>query len=472
MNLTFLKNYSLFRKIYLINLFMSTIIFFDVISYVIEGFLMVWAFYLILNKVKNNEIKKIKYYKLILMFLLSTLITTIVQIKMLKPLNTAFDIIMIFHFCICFFLLYGLHTEEMQKIKSEVFSIIHWIISITTILTFFSILVIIFKNNFFINGKLFNFEPFSYCIGMHFAEGVERLSGIYINPNMIAFCSCTCIIFAHTLFTKNMFFNLKSRQIQISLFISTIILNLTALILSDSLASFILLSVYIILMLFYHLVLKSKKFSIKVLIKNIFIFIAVGLSTVIILSLVRGTFQSMASDVINNIYSTFSTNDITSSEYENITIGRGENYNLKDGSGRRHLLKQALFIFSKNPLLGIGIGNVDDYGKIYFKNGLDFSNFHNGYVSIAVSYGIIGVTIFMIFLVLTCINLLKALKKSTEFNNTIYPNLAALIASYCVYSLFEKTMLSEINYMGVFFWIILGYTTFLASDLLKPQYKN
>ena len=70
MNLTFLKNYSLFRKIYLINLFMSTIIFFDVISYVIEGFLMVWAFYLILNKVKNNEIKKIKYYKLILIFLL------------------------------------------------------------------------------------------------------------------------------------------------------------------------------------------------------------------------------------------------------------------------------------------------------------------------------------------------------------------------------------------------------------------
>ena len=218
--------------------------------------------------------------------------------------------------------------------------------------------------------------------------------------------------------------------------------------------------------------LKSKKFSIKVLIKNIFIFIAVGLSTVIILSLVRGTFQSMASDVINNIYSTFSTNDVTSSEYENITIGRGENYNLKDGSGRRHLLKQALFIFSKNPLLGIGIGNIDDYGKIYFKNGVDFSNFHNGYVSIAVSYGIIGITIFMIFLVLTCINLLKALKKSTEFNNTIYPNLAALIASYCVYSLFEKTMLSEINYMGVFFWIILGYTTFLASDLLKPQYKN
>lgn len=451
---------------------LSSIIFFDVISYVVEGFMMVWAIFIIFDKVKNKQISLIKNYKLLILFLSGAIITTLIQVKMLKPINTGFDLIMLLHFCICFFILYGLHTEKQSTIEKELISIMQCTVSITTLLTFFSILFIIFKNRFVISGKILMLNPFSYCIGMHFAEGVERLSGFSINPNIIAFCSVVSIIFSHMLFIKNKFFDHFKRHTQVFLFTASLILNSAALILSDSLASFILLSTYIILILFYNLVLKNKKFSFKSLVKNFFIFLILGVITLISLTIIRGNFQSISSEVMNNIYSTFSTDDIDSEEFENITIGRGENYNIKNGSGRRHLLKQALLIFSKNPLMGIGIGNTEEYGKIYFKNGVDFPNFHNGYVSVAVSYGIIGLSLFVTFLLYTFIYFIKALRKSISLKNTIYPNLVALTSAYCVYSLFEKTMLSEINYMGVFFWFMLGYTTAFASHFLKTHSKG
>ena len=451
---------------------LSSIIFFDVISYIVEGFMMIWAVFINFDKVKNKQINLIKNYKLLILFLSGAIITTLIQIKMLKPINTGFDLIMLLHFFICFFILYGLHIEKKETLEKELISIMQWTVSTTTMLTFLSILLIIFKIRFVISGKILMLNPFSYCIGMHFAEGVERLSGIYINPNIIAFCSVVAIIFSHILFIKNKFFNKLKKHIQISLFTASLILNSAALILSDSLAAFILLSLYIIIMLFYSLVLKNKKFSFKSLIKNIFIFSLIGIITLISLTIIRGNFQNVASEVINNIYSTFSTDDVVSEEAENITIGRGENHDIRNGSGRRHLLKQALLIFSKNPLMGIGIGNTEEYGKVYFKNGVDFPNFHNGYVSVAVSYGIIGISLFVTFLICTFIYFIKALRESLSLKNTIYPNLVACTSAYCVYSLFEKTMLSEINYMGVFFWFMLGYTTAFASYLLKTHSKS
>ena len=430
---------------------------------------MIWAIFIIIEKIKNKQITKIINYKFLIAFLISAFITTLLQIKMLKPINTGFDFIMLIHFCICFFALYGLHSEKMENIKEEMIKLMQWITSITTSITFLSIFALIFKKRFIISGKIFNLNPFSYCVGMHFADGSDRLSGFYINPNIIAFCSVVCIVFSNILFIKNRFFRKFKRYTQISLFIAFIILNSAALILSDSVASFILLLSYIILILFYYLVLKKKKFNVRIFIKNLIIFLTIGITTLITLMIIRGNFQNVASELMNNIYSTFSTDDINYSEQENIIVGRGKNYNLSNGSGRRHLWKQALLIFTRNPIVGIGIGNIEDYGKIYFKKGVDFSNFHNGYVSIAVSYGIIGLIFFISFLLLTFIYLLKALRKSFKVKNTVYPHLIAIVASYCIYSLFEKTMLSEINYMGVFFWLILGYTTAFASNLLKSS---
>lgn len=460
------QNESLFRKIYFINILLTYIIFFNYISYVAAVLMVPWAIFLIAQKIKNQEIVKIKNYKILIAFLVSVIVTNLMQIKMLNPLATVFDFVMLIHFLMCFFIFYGLHAEERNAVEKEMIDIMQIVAGIITVLTFFSILFIIFKSRISFSIKLFNFAPIYYCIGMHFAEGVERLSGFYVNPNMIAFCSAVAIIFSHILYIKNNFFNKFSKQVQLTLFLACLILNSAAIILSDSVASFIFISLYAALILFNKLVLKNKKFSTKAFFKNFVLFLLLGTACAIVFTAIRGNFQNMASNVINSIYSTFSTDEVTSGEPE-ITIGRGKNYNIKDGSGRRHLLKQGLHIFTKNPIMGIGIGNLEKYGRIYFKKGIDFTNFHNGYVSVAVSYGIVGFAIFMLFLIHTLIYFVKALKKSTTKKYTIFPNLAACIAAYCVYSLFEKTMLSEVNFMGVFFWVMLGYTTACASKELS-----
>lgn len=465
--LKILRDYNLFRKIYLINIFFTYVIFLDLISYVVEGFMMAWGIFIIYDKFKNKQIKLIKNHKLIISFLICALITTLIQIKMCNPLNTGFDFIMLIHFCICFFIFYGLHTENKEKIETEIASLMQSIVTLTTIFVFISFLFIIFKSRFNIRFKIFNSDYVHYCVGMHLAEGVERFAGVYTNPNLIAFCCVVCIIFSHTLFIKNKFFVSLHKHTQIALFVTILLLSSAAIILSDSVASFIMVTLYIVLILFYNLVLKNRKFSIRAFLKNFFIFLTIGITSLLVLVIVRGSFQNLASEVINGIYSTFSTSEVDLVENENITIGRGKNYDIKDGSGRRHLLKQALRIFTKNPLMGIGIGNIEEYGKIYFKSGVDFSNFHNGYVSVAVSYGLVGLSLFMAFLLCNLFFVLKALKKSLTLKNTIFPNLSACVASYCVYSLFEKTMLSEISYMGIFFWLMLGYTTAYASTILK-----
>ena len=111
-----------------------------------------------------------------------------------------------------------------------------------------------------------------------------------------------------------------------------------------------------------------------------------------------------------------------------------------------------------------------DYGKIYFESGIAFSNFHNGYVSILVCNGIIGFALFMMFLLLILINVIKFfLENCSNLKDTVFVNLFISFLSYLIFALFEKTLLSEINFMGIFFWIILGY---IMSFFMEYQKEN
>lgn len=41
--------------------------------------------------------------------------------------------------------------------------------------------------------------------------------------------------------------------------------------------------------------------------------------------------------------------------------------------------------------------------------------------------------------------------------------------AYCAYSVFEKAILSEITFMVVFFWLILGYAVSYMNNGLKEE---
>lgn len=462
-----LGNTYLFRIVYFINLFFGTIVLLDVASGIMDALLMIWAIFIIKNYVTNKTILKIKHYKILVCFIVSSILTALLQLKISFPIDFGFDLVMILHFIICFFIFYGMHIESKEKIYSEMIKVFKWIILLTCIFTVISFILVLFKNKIIIEGSTKTFGSFKYVIGMYETIGRERFTGLYTNPNVLAFCSIVSIIFCHMLMNAKEFLKEHKKWIQITAFTICIFINIAALILSDSIASFLLLLIYTIFLMFYKLVIseqnrlfKKSKFT------GLIVFIILGLFLVVGSIGIRYSFQSGASDFINDVYSITSNSHENLVDQDDINIGRGH-YDLEGGNGRRRLLKQASIIFKNNPIMGIGIANIKSYGKMYFESGIAFPNFHNGYVTILVCYGTVGFLFFIIFFILLLFKLCKFLFNNRTSRN-IFPNLLSAILAYSIFSLFEKTIISEINFMGVFFWLMLGY----ASTYLFCKERN
>ena len=80
----------------------------------------------------------------------------------------------------------------------------------------------------------------------------------------------------------------------------------------------------------------------------------------------------------------------------------------------------------------------------------------------------------MAFLAPILLNLLKFFfKNCLSQKKYSFVSLLVFILSYLVFALFEKTMLSEINFMGIIFWAALGYAvTYLQNEIsenLRPE---
>ena len=71
----------------------------------------------------------------------------------------------------------------------------------------------------------------------------------------------------------------------------------------------------------------------------------------------------------------------------------------------------------------------------------------------------VGFFIFIALSILVAIDMCRSLfQKDSKEDSGIFPCLFAMVVAYCIYSLFEKTILSEITFMVVMFWLILGYS--------------
>ncbi|GHV24468.1 hypothetical protein FACS189465_1710 [Clostridia bacterium] len=140
------------------------------------------------------------------------------------------------------------------------------------------------------------------------------------------------------------------------------------------------------------------------------------------------------------------------------SLGR-KNYDVT--SGRITLFWQGIEIFKKHPIFGIGRENLILYGEKYLEDGIMFSDLHNGYLTILVSYGMVGFIIFIVFAILVAREMYKFLFKLQKNTNKnffrLYSEFFSIVVAYSLYSVFEKAIFSEITIMVVFFWLVLGY---------------
>ncbi|MBR1779745.1 MAG: O-antigen ligase family protein, partial [Clostridia bacterium] len=265
--------------------------------------------------------------------------------------------------------------------------------------------------------------------------------------------------------------------LQIVIAVFCVSINLLGLILSDSIASFILLIFYLTFYALFSLIHRGYMDRSKA--KNAFLFSCVFLAVSFIVThiILQGGLQSNISSLVNCFFDKFDKNI-------NFKFGRSE-YDLKYGSGRKILIDQALIIFKNNPIWGIGISNIEKFGNLYFDTGIAFPNyilgiafpnFHNGYLTILACYGLLGFLVFLLFFIKVFATFFAGfLKKAMELNFqdiAVYKCLLAFLCSYLIFALFEKTFLSEINFMGITFWVILGYLMNLFHHLKNEGRSN
>ena len=147
---------------------------------------------------------------------------------------------------------------------------------------------------------------------------------------------------------------------------------------------------------------------------------------------------------------------------------------IKIDSGRIPLLKQAIKLFLLYPIFGVAPRNIVLYGEKYL-GGLKYSDFHNGFVTILVSFGVVGFTFFIIFAVKIAKSMLICIFKKRNKNDTereMLPCLLAFLAAYCVYSMFEITLLLDVSFKVLIFWLILGYAMSYLNHYEMSDYRG
>ncbi len=469
---------SLFRKVYLITLSFEMLAFLDILSLAVKCIVLSWGlFILIHNFFIEKRAFKVKYKYLLWSFLVCMTVTSVIHMSMWFVPNIA----LVYYTAVCFFMFYGMYTENSpEEIEKEMVFILKFFIYFGTICAAFSLLTLFWKREF---------SAYGYYLGIF----KNRLIGIYTNSNILAFSMIESIVACDIISDSYVKRKFKNAQISNWILILCVFLNCICLFLSDSNASFLFLIIYSTIRVFCNVFFKSQSsYGIKFL-KSILI--VLGFCGIIMSAMfaLRGVCQNFIGIAVNDMYKqketvghspknsyakalinknlenensnirniSFETtvensDEIPNEEYvPDLHIGR-EHYEVS--SGRITLFKQGIEMFKHNPIFGISRANLTMYSKKYLKGGLIHPDLHNGYLTILVSYGIIGLLIFSIFSFVVALDICKNMFLCVNCNYfCVFSKLFSALVAYCGYCLFEKAILFDMTFMVGFFWAILGF---------------
>lgn len=440
-----------FRIFYILSLFLTSLCFFEHGFQVITGICMVWAVFLIKNRFQEQTgIKSIRYLIWLVLFVGSGIITSILYIQD----NFGMNMLMMYHVTICFILLYGMHAQEdKEAIREEMLIIFKWITILS--MAFAAIGLVLFL-------IFVRIEAFGYVVGLF----KNRFTGVYTHPNIAAFCSVAGIVCSHMIYSEK---NSDGTDlVSHKLIKAGWVLHITTIFLSDSNASLLFVVTYVgVILLFKGKSIEEAKKIKHILKVLLFCMVAVALSLVI-----RGMSQTAMAAFINAVHSTETTpgepmayTPVEVEEGTEIELGRGERADLS--SGRFDSFQKAFTLLRMKPVLGIGKENIVEYGERYLPEGFRYFDLHNGYLTILLSCGLLGFSIFAGF----TMNVVKKVWKNmleidrlNESERKFFICSLAIVASYCLYSMFERTMLFDITFMVAIFWLVLGYfMTFIVQ---------
>lgn len=442
-----LRNPSKFRLYYLIVLFFCNVSFIQIPAYVCLVFLFFWGLYLVYYKIKYQHcFDNFRFSLWLLAFLAVNFITMLINMSM----GLVYNIIVLFHVSICFFIFYGIHTEKGLNSKAELYKICKFIIYTTSVLGAIGFILMMF-------GVKFEWMWIKFIIYEN------RFTSVYINPNILGFISVVSIVCCHIISRHDFLIQAKRGRLSRIWLAVCLSVDLFSLLLCDSNASFMLMISYVIFMLiFYTFSMSARIKKRQALLKIVAVMLAamyvVG-AAFMIRSMSQRTFSQLISPKAADSQAAINVQEMTGEEAITFTH---ENSNID--SGRLKLIKESFKLFQMSPVFGISNGNIIEYSQKYQNGTLSLSyhnsDIHNGYMTILVSTGVIGFCLFAIFGIRFGKSIVVNLfRRQNAGSQDILPCLFSFICSYLVYSLFEKALLYDISFMVMWFWYMIGMTS-------------
>ncbi|MBQ5397879.1 MAG: O-antigen ligase family protein [Ruminococcus sp.] len=442
-----LRNPSKFRLSYLIVLFFCNISFIQIPAYVCLAFMFFWGVYIVYYKIKYQHIfDGFRFGIWLLAFMGINFITMLVNLSE----GLVYNVIMLFHLSICFFIFYGIHSEKDINPKAELYKVCKFIIYSTTVFGALGFAFMMF-------GVKFEWYWIKFIIFEN------RFTGVYINPNILGFISVVSIVCCHIISKRDFLVQAKRGRISRIWLAVCLSVDMFSLLLCDSNASIVLFVSYVVFILVFYAFsmsakIKKRQAALKV--------VALVLATAYVIGaalMVRSISQKTVSHLINpksaNSQAAIGIQEISGSEAITFT-----HQNTHIDSGRMKLIKESFKLFQLSPVFGISNGNIIEYSQKYLNGTLSLSyhnnDIHNGYLTILVSTGVIGFVLFAIFGIKLFKHIVVNLfRRQNAGSQDILPCLFAFCCGYLVYSLFEKALLYDISFMVMWFWYMIGMTS-------------
>ena len=450
---------SLFRRSYVICMFCSNLSFILIPAYAVLAVLFVWGvFLMIYNAVKQRTILRTRYGIWLFAFVVTSLVTMIVHMAS-SFLYNAYNLMMLLHVSICFFVFYSVHTEKHLNFRRELYSICRFIVYTTTVLG--------------ILGLAFLMAEISFeVLWFKFIVYENRFDGMFINPNLLGFVAVVAIFCCHMLLKKD-FIAISGRERVSRIWIgSCIAVNAISLLLCDSNGALMLLIGYAIFFVIYKMFGSESKFTVRQIVTKSAACLAAGLVIVMAVFFVRNVTQAGFVQIMSTAESSseITGDPVTDKIAQDEAAVTFEHENSNLDSGRFVLWQQASKMFLQDPILGIGKGNIYEYGTRIFDDGIKFSDkygalapimtdFHNGYITILVCSGVVGFVLFSIFGLRFFKHITIHVFRDDSLRESVLPCMYSFLCAYLVYSFIEVGLLFNPTFTIIFFWLILGYTS-------------
>ncbi len=460
---------SLFRQCYILCLFACNISYLHFAAYVGLGLMLIWGGILfVYNEVTRRTMLKTRYSFWLSAILIASVITFLMNILNNALINFAFLI----HLAIIFFIYFSVHTEKQLNFRREVYNVSRILVYVTTVLGIVGLALLVLGVDFeFLNVKFIIYE--------------NRFTGLYSNPNYLGFSAVAALFCCHMLIKKDFLEKSGCRRVSRIWLGSCVAVNGISLLLCDSNGATVLLVGYAFFFVLYKMFGTESKFSFKQILYKSMATLLAGLVIVSSIFLLRTVCQLGFAELIKINQSITAPIGVTPEEPAPAVTFDHENKNLD--SGRLTLWSQGIELFKVNPVVGIGKGNIYTYGLDKFENGVKFSDryhglqwgplelgpfmtdLHNGYLTILVSAGALGFILFAIFGIRFFCSTTKHVLRDERLQESAFPCMFSFLCAYLFYSFIEVTLLFNITFTVVFFWMILGYTSCYLSKN-KPEH--